>query len=65
MISPKITPNLTKITPKYFPPKIFSPKFLAPKFLVLNVAEISNRENLKIIKNTFPNKSRNPETLEK
>ena len=37
MISPKITPKWTKITPKYFPLKIFSPKFLALTFLVLNV----------------------------
>ena len=30
-----------------------------------NVVEKSNKENLKVIKNTLPNKSGNPESLKK
>ena len=31
----------------------------------MKVVENSNQENLKVIKNTLPNKSRNPESLKK
>ena len=40
-------------------------KLFALHFFCKKVVEKSNKENLKVIKNTLPNKSGNPESLKK